>query len=70
MLEITNLATRYDSLMVLHDISFALADGAKLGIFGHNGAGKTTLLRSIIGAQKKSSGAIRQRKRDVVQDHQ
>jgi branched-chain amino acid transport system ATP-binding protein len=58
MLEVQNLAACYGSLTVLHNISLTLANGAKLGIFGHNGAGKTTLLRSIIGAQKKSSGAI------------
>ena len=58
MLEIRNLAARYGSLTVLHDISLAVADGAKLGIFGHNGAGKTTLLRTIVGAQKKTAGTI------------
>jgi branched-chain amino acid transport system ATP-binding protein len=58
MLEIRNLAARYGSLTVLHDVSLALDDGAKLGVFGHNGAGKTTLLKSIVGVHRKSAGMI------------
>ncbi len=58
MLEIRNLAASYGSLTVLHDVSMALADGAKIGIFGHNGAGKTTLLKCIVGAHGKSAGSI------------
>ena len=58
MLEIRNLVARYGSLTVLHDVNLALEDGAKLGIFGHNGAGKTTFLKCLIGAHRKSGGAI------------
>ncbi len=58
MLEIRNLVAGYGSLTVLHDINIALEDGARLGVFGHNGAGKTTLLKTIIGAHRRTSGAI------------
>lgn len=58
MLEIRNLMARYGSLAVLHDISLALPDGAKLGIFGHNGAGKTTLLKCLVGAHRRAAGTV------------
>lgn len=58
MLEIRNLVAGYGSLTVIHDLSLSVADGAKLGIFGHNGAGKTTLLRNLIGAHRRRSGSI------------
>lgn len=58
MLEIGHLVAGYGSLTVLRDINLSLADGSRLGIFGHNGAGKTTLLKCIIGAHHRSSGTI------------
>lgn len=58
MLEIGHLVAGYGSLTVLRDIHLSLADGTRLGIFGHNGAGKTTLLKCIIGAHRRNSGTI------------
>src|ERR1044072_5416665 len=58
MLQVQNLSAGYGSLTVLNDVSLSLADGARLGIFGHNGAGKTTLLRCIVGAVRPSGGKI------------
>jgi branched-chain amino acid transport system ATP-binding protein len=45
-------------LTVLSGVSLSLADGARLGIFGHNGAGKTTLLRCIVGAVRPRGGKV------------
>ena len=59
MLEIDSVSAGYGSLTALEGISASLADGGRLGIFGHNGAGKTTLLRCIIGAHAPSSGSVR-----------
>ncbi len=59
MLEIDSVSAGYGSLTALEGISASLADGGRLGIFGHNGAGKTTLLRCIIGAHAPSSGRVR-----------
>jgi branched-chain amino acid transport system ATP-binding protein len=58
MLQIENLTAGYGALTVLNGVSLALADGARLGIFGHNGAGKTTLLRCIVGAVRPSGGKV------------
>jgi ABC-type polysaccharide/polyol phosphate transport system ATPase subunit len=40
----------------LKDISFRLADGARVGIIGHNGAGKSTLLRVLAGVYAPTAG--------------
>lgn len=43
---------------VLHNISFKVEPGDRLGILGHNGAGKSTLLRVLSGAYTPTSGVI------------
>ena len=58
MLQVRNLTAGYGSLTVLSGVSLFLADGARLGIFGHNGAGKTTLLRCIVGAVRPRAGKV------------
>src|SRR5215208_484150 len=58
MLQVRNLTAGYGPLTVLSGVSLLLADGARLGIFGHNGAGKTTLLRCIVGAVRPRAGKV------------
>ena len=58
MLQVHNLTAGYGPLTVLSGVSLSLADGARLGIFGHNGAGKTTLLRCIVGAVRPREGKV------------
>jgi branched-chain amino acid transport system ATP-binding protein len=58
MLQVHNLTAGYGPLTVLSGVSLSLADGARLGIFGHNGAGKTTLLRCIVGAVRPRGGKV------------
>jgi branched-chain amino acid transport system ATP-binding protein len=58
MLQVHNVTAGYGPLTVLSDVSLSLADGARLGIFGHNGAGKTTLLRCIVGAVRPRAGKV------------
>ncbi|MGA7165362.1 MAG: ABC transporter ATP-binding protein, partial [Pseudolabrys sp.] len=53
-----NLTAGYGSLTVLNGVSLSLANGARLGVFGHNGAGKTTLLRCIVGAVRPRDGKV------------
>lgn len=40
----------------LHDVSFELRDGDRVGLIGHNGAGKSTLLRTIGKVYEPTSG--------------
>ncbi len=46
------------SVEVLHNISFRVEPGDRVGIIGHNGAGKSTLLRLLSGVYTPTSGTI------------
>lgn len=52
---------------VLHDITFAVANGEFLCILGPSGCGKTTLLRCIGGFESYDSGAITLEGRPVAE---
>jgi ABC-2 type transport system ATP-binding protein len=51
-----NLHKRYDSRLVLDDVSLSIPKGAVLGLIGSNGAGKTTLMRILVGLLMPDSG--------------
>ncbi|WP_408869440.1 ABC transporter ATP-binding protein [Candidatus Kirkpatrickella diaphorinae] len=42
----------------LHDITFTIHAGERVGLVGHNGAGKSTLLRAIAGIFESSQGDL------------
>lgn len=65
MLELRDLNAHYGKLHVLHDLSFDIPDGQRVGIFGHNGAGKTTLLRACMGDLEGVQGTVRYRQKAV-----
>ena len=50
--------TRSGKRTVLHDITFDLKKGEKIGILGRNGAGKSTLIRLLSGVEPPTSGTI------------
>jgi branched-chain amino acid transport system ATP-binding protein len=56
MLKVSNLAAGYGRLKVIRDVSFTVADGSVVGVFGRNGAGKSTLMNSLVGFVRCSSG--------------
>ncbi|HKU47488.1 MAG TPA: ATP-binding cassette domain-containing protein, partial [Burkholderiales bacterium] len=49
LLEVRNLAVRYDKAQILNGVSLAVEPGEFVGLVGPNGAGKSTLLRAISG---------------------
>jgi branched-chain amino acid transport system ATP-binding protein len=49
LLEVRNLAVRYDKAQILSDVSLHVEAGEFVGLVGPNGAGKSTLLRAISG---------------------
>ncbi|MBO9514508.1 MAG: ABC transporter ATP-binding protein [Variovorax sp.] len=65
MLQLQGINAHYGKLHVLHDISLTIAEGERVGIFGHNGAGKTTLLRACVGDLDECSGDVRYRDQTV-----
>lgn len=49
----------YKEKWVLHDVSFTVAKGERVGIIGRNGAGKTTLLQILCGITMPSKGVFK-----------
>ncbi|MFV0527292.1 MAG: ABC transporter ATP-binding protein [Lachnospiraceae bacterium] len=47
MLKVKNVSTGYGKQMIVHNVSFEVADNENLCIIGPNGCGKTTLLRAV-----------------------
>ncbi|MGJ3264832.1 MAG: ABC-F family ATP-binding cassette domain-containing protein [Salinarimonas sp.] len=58
MLHVNDLTYRLGERILLDQASFAVPDGARVGIVGRNGAGKTTLFRILMGEIAPESGAI------------
>lgn len=58
LLEVSGLTRRFGGLTALSDVSFNVAAGDILGIFGPNGSGKTTLLNVISGTFPPTAGTI------------
>ena len=58
MLGLAGISKRYGSQVVLADTTWAVPDGARVGLTGPNGAGKSTLLRIIAGEVEPDAGQI------------
>lgn len=58
VLEIRNLVKRFDQLLAVDDLSFAVEAGEIFGFLGGNGAGKTTTLRMVLDILRPTSGSI------------
>jgi len=60
------LAKRYDSRMVVNDVSLSVRSGEVVGLLGPNGAGKTTSFYMIIGLIPSDAGAIHLNRHDLT----
>ncbi len=58
VVNIDNVSYRFNSALVLENISFTVNKGDFVGIIGPNGAGKTTLFRSMLGLLEDYQGRI------------
>ncbi len=57
-LEVKNLSKKYDTKLVVDNISFEISKPTIFGFLGTNGAGKTTSIRMILDIIKKTSGSV------------
>lgn len=67
ILSVSGLASGYGGVPILHGISFEVAEGEAIGIWGHNGMGKTTLLTTLLGYQPATAGQILFNGDDITQ---
>ena len=58
VLNVAGIAKRYGGQVVLDDVTWAVPDGARVGLTGPNGAGKSTLLRIIAGEAEPDRGTV------------
>ena len=62
VLDVENLSYSVADRELLHDITWRLGPGDRVGLVGVNGAGKTTLLRLLTGELQASSGRVKRGK--------
>ena len=55
---VRDLTVRYERVLALDGVSFALETGQALGIVGPNGSGKSTLLKTIAGLVEPTGGSV------------
>lgn len=58
MIELDNIAKRYNTSLILQQVSCIIPTGSTTLIIGNNGAGKSTLLRIIAGLESSTHGRI------------
>jgi len=60
-LELEHVVVRFDGLLAIADLNFAVAEGEIVGLIGPNGAGKTTAFNVITGFLRPTQGSVRYR---------
>jgi manganese/iron transport system ATP-binding protein len=59
LLDLEDITVRYETGIVLDQISFEVSPGIAVAVVGPNGAGKTTLFKVIAGIQDPDQGLVR-----------
>jgi branched-chain amino acid transport system ATP-binding protein len=59
LLELQNCTLRFGGLTAVGDLSFAVEEGALMGLIGPNGAGKTSVFNLITGVYRPTAGDVR-----------
>jgi ATPase subunit of ABC transporter with duplicated ATPase domains len=57
-LEVRDLGVEVAGVPILHNLTFSLRAGEKVGVVGRNGAGKTSLLKVLAGEEAPVAGSI------------
>ncbi|WP_219418190.1 ABC transporter ATP-binding protein [Pseudonocardia nigra] len=65
ILRVEHLATGYDDLQVVWDVSLEVRPGRLTALLGRNGAGKTSTLRAISGLNRLTGGTVELAGEDV-----
>lgn len=58
VLKVSGLTKRFDDVLAVDDLGFAVAPGEIFGFLGGNGAGKTTTLRMVLDIIRPTAGSI------------
>ncbi|NJN97262.1 MAG: nitrous oxide reductase family maturation protein NosD [Anaerolineales bacterium] len=67
MISITNLTKKFGQFTAVDNLSFEVAPGEAVALWGANGAGKTTVIRSLLGLLS-ASGELRVNGFDVLKE--
>lgn len=62
VIDVENLSYSIDGKELLHDVTWRLGPGDRVGLVGVNGAGKTTLLKLIQGSLQPTAGRVKRGK--------
>ena len=68
ILEVEQLAVRYNGVPAVHRVSFSVPAGEIVALLGSNGSGKSSILRAIAGLTAASSGRIVFDSRDITRE--
>ena len=58
MLDFKNISVHYGHQDVLHDVTFRVNKGERIGVVGPNGSGKSTLFKMVLGELSSDSGEL------------
>ena len=58
LIRVEGVSFQYDSIPVLEEVSFSIAQGDFVAILGPNGSGKTTLIKLILGLFRPTRGRV------------